>query len=148
MTEQFLNLKVKKLNSLAKIPQYKTEGSSGFDLSSVDEVLLKKGSRVLVKTGLSFEIPENFEIQIRPRSGLALKHGITVLNSPGTIDSDYRGELQIILINHSEEDFQISIGDRIAQGILAKVEKMEIVEVSEVNETQRSSGGFGSTGIK
>jgi dUTP pyrophosphatase len=139
-------LKVKKLSELAKVPEYKTVGSSGFDFSSVEDLVLKVGETALVKTGLSFEIPENLEIQIRPRSGLALKHGVTVLNSPGTIDSDYRGEIQIILINHGKEDFKISVGDRIAQGVVARVEKVELQITDEVNQTERGSDGFGSTG--
>ncbi|EJF06354.1 deoxyuridine 5'-triphosphate nucleotidohydrolase Dut [Thiovulum sp. ES] len=139
-------MKVKKLNELAKVPEYKTAGSSGFDFSSVENLVLKKGETALVKTGLSFEIPENLEIQVRPRSGLALKHGITVLNSPGTIDSDYRGEIQVILINHGKEDFQISVGDRIAQGVVARVEKVNLQITDEVSQTERGSGGFGSTG--
>jgi dUTP pyrophosphatase len=139
-------LKVKKLNELAKVPEYKTVGSSGFDFSSVEDLFLKVGEKALIKTGLSFEIPENLEIQIRPRSGLALKYGVTVLNSPGTIDSDYRGEIQIILINHGKEDFQISVGDRIAQGVVARVEKVNLQITDEVSQTERGSGGFGSTG--
>lgn len=134
-------------------PQYATEGSSGFDLRAnlSEPLVIKIGKRAIVPTGLFFELPENFEMQIRPRSGLAAKNGVTVLNTPGTIDNDYRGEIKVILINLGEEDFTINNGDRIAQGVLAPVYGKEIinfVKVSEVStDTTRSAGGFGSTGV-
>jgi dUTP pyrophosphatase len=136
-------------------PEYATNGSAGFDLrANLEEeiTILAKGGRAIVPTGLYFELPSNFEMQIRPRSGLAAKNGVTVLNSPGTIDSDYRGEVKVILINHGEEDFKINHGDRIAQCVIASVINNNIFNLNQVNEisddTQRSSGGFGSTGIK
>ena len=139
-------LRVKKLSDLAQIPHYQTLGSAGFDLHSVDDVVLKPMERVLISTGLSFEIPDGYEIQIRPRSGLAYKHGITVLNTPGTIDSDYRGEIKVLLINLSNENFEIKIGDRIAQAVMQEVVQVEFEEVLELSESERGEGGFGSTG--
>ena len=141
-----VKLKVKKLSKLAEIPQYQTEESAGFDLHSVDDVILKPFERKLIATGISFEIPKGYEIQIRPRSGLAYKHGITVLNSPGTIDSDYRGEIKILLINHSDEDFEIKVGERVAQAVIQKVYQASFEEVEDLNSTVRGVAGFGSTG--
>jgi len=141
-----IKLKVKKLSKLAEIPQYQTEESAGFDLHSVDDVILKPFERKLIATGISFEIPKGYEIQIRPRSGLAYKHGITVLNSPGTIDSDYRGEIKILLINHSDEDFEIKVGERVAQAVIQKVYQASFEEVEDLNSTVRGVAGFGSTG--
>lgn len=135
-------------------PDYATNGSSGFDLRAnlTESVTLKSGDRAIIPTGLYFEIPEKFEIQVRPRSGLAAKNGVTVLNSLGTIDSDYTGEIKIILINHGDEDFTINHGDRVAQGILASVLNKKIVRLSKKTEinsnTERGDGGFGSTGIQ
>lgn len=135
-------------------PEYATEWSSGFDLRAnlIEPVVLGRGLRTLVPTGLFFEIPPNFEIQIRPRSGLAAKNGITVLNSPGTIDSDYRGEIKVILINHGEADFTINHGDRIAQAVFGTVIAKNIVELIQITDvstdTGRGIGGFSSTGIK
>lgn len=129
------------------IPEYKTSGSSGMDIMSIQSSLLEPNSICAISTNLSVEIPEGYEIQIRPRSGLALKHGITVLNTPGTIDSDYRGEIKVILHNAGENDFMVEVGDRIAQMVLMKVEKMELIS-AELNETERNFDGFGSTGIK
>jgi dUTP pyrophosphatase len=139
---------IKKLNPKAKLPSYKTSGSSGMDLMALidDTLTIKPNQSVLVPTGLSIAIPDDTEVQIRPRSGLAAKSNISVLNTPGTIDSDYRGELKIILINHGKEDFLISNGDRIAQMILMPVLKIEFEEVEDLPETIRGSGGFGSTG--
>jgi dUTP pyrophosphatase len=134
-------------------PEYATAGSSGFDLRAnlEKDVWIGKGKREIIPTGLYFEIPENFEIQIRPRSGLAAKNGITVLNTPGTIDADYRGEIKIILINHGEIPFCVKHGDRIAQAVFASVIGENVVNLSQVDKisdnTQRSSGGFGSTGL-
>ena len=139
---------IKKLNPKAKLPSYKTSGSSGMDLMAlIDNTLtIKPNQSVLVPTGLSIAIPDDTEVQIRPRSWLAAKSNISVLNTPGTIDSDYRGELKIILINHGKEDFLINNGDRIAQMILMPVLKIEFEEVEDLPETIRGSGGFGSTG--
>ncbi len=133
----------------AKLPVYKTEGSAGADVSAFlsSSVTIKPFERKLIRTGLKFEIPAGYEIQVRPRSGLALKNGITVLNTPGTIDSDYRGELQIILINLSNEDFIINDGDRIAQIVFAPVAVAEYSLAVSLSESDRSSGGFGSTGV-
>ncbi len=139
---------IKKLNSSIKIPSYKTEGSSGMDLvANIEEpIKISPGNTSLIPTGIFIAIPKNFEIQIRPRSGLAAKNNISVLNTPGTIDSDYRGELKIILINLGKKDFVIKKNDRVAQMILAPVVKAEFEEVSELPETVRGEGGFGSTG--
>lgn len=139
---------IKKLNPKAELPSYKTSGSSGMDLMALidDTLTIKPNQSVLVPTGLSIAIPDDTEVQIRPRSGLAAKSNISVLNTPGTIDSDYRGELKIILINHGKEDFLINNGDRIAQMILMPVLKIEFEEVEDLPETIRGSGGFGSTG--
>ena len=130
--------------------RYKTDGSSGVDLSAFLEkkVVIKPNSSELIPTGLQVAIPEEYEIQIRPRSGLAAKESIGVLNSPGTIDSDYRGELKIILFNHSNKDFIINNGDRIAQMVLVPILKMEFEEVDSLPDTVRGQGGFGSTGKK
>jgi len=139
---------VKRLNSKVKLPEYKTTGSSGMDLMACIESPIKIAPNTLklVSTGLSIAIPEDLEIQIRPRSGLAVKSSIGVLNTPGTIDSDYRGELKIILFNHGNKDFIINNNDRIAQMVLTPVIKMELEEVDQLPETIRGSGGFGSTG--
>ena len=141
---------IKKTNKEVITPKYKTDGSSGVDLSAFLEkkVVIKPNSSELIPTGLQVAIPEEFEIQIRPRSGLAAKESIGVLNSPGTIDSDYRGELKIILFNHGKEDFIINNGDRIAQMVLVPILKMEFEEVDSLPNTVRGQGGFGSTGKK
>jgi len=146
-----VNVKIKKIDQKANIdlPKYMTEHASGMDIRAcLDQpYLLKKGQVGLISTGLSVAIPENYEIQVRPRSGLAAKHGIGVLNSPGTIDADYRGEVKVILFNFSDQDFEIQHGDRIAQIVIAKVEKMNFLEVESLNETDRNAGGFGHTGV-
>ena len=141
---------IKKTNKKVITPKYKTDGSSGVDLSAFLEkkVVIKPNSSELIPTGLQVAIPEELEIQIRPRSGLAAKESIGVLNSPGTIDSDYRGELKIILFNHGKEDFIINNGDRIAQMVLVPIVKMEFEEVDSLPDTVRGHGGFGSTGKK
>ena len=141
---------IKKTNKEVTTPKYKTDGSSGVDLSAFLEkkVVIKPNSSELVPTGLQVAIPEELEIQIRPRSGLAAKESIGVLNSPGTIDSDYRGELKIILFNHGKEDFIINNGDRIAQMVLVPILKMEFEEVDSLPNTVRGQSGFGSTGKK
>jgi len=139
---------VKKLNLKAELPKYKTEGSSGMDLKALIEkpITVKPQSSALISTGLSIAIPEDTEVQIRPRSGLASKSNISVLNTPGTIDSDYRGEIKIILFNHGKEEFTVNNNDRIAQMILMPVLKVEFEEVEELPESVRGHGGFGSTG--
>ena len=141
---------IKKTSKEVITPKYKTDGSSGVDLSAFldKEVVIKPNSSELVPTGLQVAIPVELEIQIRPRSGLAAKDSISVLNSPGTIDSDYRGELKIILFNHSKKDFIINNGDRIAQMVLVPIIKMEFEEVDSLPNTVRGQGGFGSTGKK
>ena len=139
---------IKKLNPKAELPTYKTEGSSGMDLMALIEnpIKIKSQNSALIPTGLSIAIPENMEVQIRPRSGLAAKSNISVLNTPGTIDSDYRGEIKIILFNHGKEEFTVNNNDRIAQMILMPVLKAEFEEVKNLPKTVRGSGGFGSTG--
>ena len=139
-------LKVKKLHKDAVIPSYAKNGDAGMDLYSVEAIGILSGERVLVKTGISIELPKGYEAQIRPRSGLALKKGITVLNTPGTIDEGYRGEIGVILINHSDEIVFIQKGDRIAQMVINKIESVKIEEVKELSDTDRGTGGFGSTG--
>lgn len=132
------------------LPAYATEGASGMDLrASLDEALvLHPMERSLVPTGIRIELPAGYEAQVRPRSGLAIKQGVTCLNTPGTIDSDYRGEIKVILINLGSEDCTISNGDRIAQMVFARIEKAECFQVEELNGSQRSSGGFGHTGVQ
>jgi dUTP pyrophosphatase len=128
------------------LPTYATDGAAGMDVLAAEDVTLGPGARHAVATGLALAIPHGYEIQVRPRSGLALKHGITVPNTPGTIDSDYRGELKVILINHGAESFAISRGDRVAQLVLAPVVQAAWEEVADLDDTARGSGGFGSTG--
>ena len=128
------------------LPHYATAGAAGMDVVSAEDVTIAPGARHAVATGLSMAIPQGYEIQVRPRSGLAFKHGITVPNTPGTIDSDYRGELKILLINHGAQDFAIARGDRVAQLVLAPVPQAQWVEVQELDATDRGDGGFGSTG--
>ncbi|MEJ6595349.1 dUTP diphosphatase [Parasphingorhabdus sp.] len=129
------------------LPSYETAGSAGMDVRAAEELVIAPRKRGLIGTGFAFAIPEGYEIQVRPRSGLALKKGVSIPNTPGTIDSDYRGELKIILINHGEEDFVIQRGDRIAQIVVAPVQRGILNEVADLDETQRGSGGFGSTGV-
>lgn len=130
------------------LPEYATPGSAGMDLRADEQVVLHKGEYASVGTGLYMEIPEGYEGQVRPRSGLAAKHGVTLLNAPGTIDSDYRGELRVLLINHGERPFTIDPGDRIAQIVFAPVERAQIRESLQLSPSSRDSGGFGSTGMK
>ena len=139
---------IKKLNSAVEIPKYKTRGASGMDLMAFikQPIKLPPKSSCLVPTGLSVAFSQEYEIQIRPRSGLAAKNNISVLNTPGTIDSDYRGEIKIILFNHGTSDFVINNKDRVAQMILTPVQKMELEEVKNLPDTLRGRGGFGSTG--
>ena len=130
------------------LPKYETSGSAGMDLrANIEEpIVLGSLERVLVPTGLKIAIPEGYEVQVRPRSGLAIKHGITLLNTPGTIDSDYRGELKIIMVNLSKDEYIINPQERIGQLILNKVAQMELIEVDSLDETERGAGGFGHTG--
>ena len=137
-----------KLSDGASLPEYKTTGAAGADVCSNEYCSINPGSWKMVSTGLFPEIPENFEIQVRSRSGLAAKNGVFVLNSPGTVDSDYRGEIKVILANMSDKVFEIKKGDRIAQLVVSPVQQADFSIVSEVSETQRSTGGFGSTGIR
>ena len=144
-------MKVEIINkSKHQLPKYETEQSAGVDLrANIDEpIILKPLERALIKTGLFIALPKGFEAQIRPRSGLAYKNGITVLNSPGTIDADYRGEIGVILVNLSNQEFVVNDGERIAQMVIAKHEQPQFIEVKELNKTERGAGGFGSTGIK
>ena len=133
----------------AKLPEYKTQGSAGADVCALleNDVVIKSGEYALIPTGLFFEIPAGYEIQVRARSGLAAKNGVTVLNSPGTIDSDYRGEVKVILINHGKEDFIVHSGDRIAQLVFARSLQAHFELSASLSDTQRGEGGFGSTGI-
>ena len=137
-------------NSKHPLPHYETDASAGMDLRAniSESIRLKPLERAIVKTGLFVELPVGYEAQVRPRSGLAAKKGITVLNAPGTIDADYRGEIGVILVNISNSDFVVENGERIAQMVIAKHERAEWVEVEELSETSRGDGGFGSTGIK
>jgi dUTP pyrophosphatase len=133
-----------------ELPGYETGSAAGMDIRAALEtpITLKPGDRTLISTGLQMALPEGYEAQIRPRSGLAIKNGITMLNSPGTIDADYRGEVKVIVINHGQEDFVVNHGDRIAQMVIAPVVQLPVKEVSELEETDRGEGGFGSTGIQ
>ena len=139
---------IKKLDPNVKLPSYKTKGASGMDIMAFikEPINIKPQSSALISTGLSVAFSEDFEIQIRPRSGLAAKNNISVLNTPGTIDSDYRGELKILIFNHGNKDFEVNCGDRIVQMVLIPVVKMELEETNNLPETIRGEGGFGSTG--
>lgn len=143
-----VNVEVKRLphGEGLPLPAYATQGAAGMDVVAAEDVTIAPGARHPVATGLSVAIPQGYEIQVRPRSGLAFKHGITVPNTPGTIDSDYRGELKVLLINHGTEDFAIARGDRVAQLVVAPVTQGIWQEVDELNATTRGEGGFGSTG--
>ncbi|QWV92227.1 dUTP diphosphatase [Geomonas oryzisoli] len=140
-------IRIKRLRS-TPLPCYMTEQAAGVDLHAAleEDFVLHPGERALVPTGLSVEIPPGFEAQVRPRSGLALRHGIALVNSPGTIDADYRGEIGVIVINHGNEPFAIKDGERIAQMVFARCERAEFIEVDELGETERGAGGFGHTG--
>ncbi len=139
---------IKKLDPKVTLPSYKTKGASGMDLMAFvkEKIVIKPQTSALIPTGLSVAFSEDYEIQIRPRSGLAAKNNISVLNTPGTIDSDYRGELKIIIFNHSNHDFIVNNNDRVAQMVLTPIAKMELEEANELPETLRGEGGFGSTG--
>jgi dUTP pyrophosphatase len=144
-----IEVRVKRLNHGAglPLPDYASKGAAGMDICAAESLILRTGRRHAVATGFAFAIPDGYEVQVRPRSGLALKNGITCLNTPGTIDSDYRGEVKVILANLGEDDFQITKGDRIAQIVVAPVTHAAMVEVDEIDETARGAGGFGSTGV-
>ena len=142
-----MKLLVEKINQKAILPFQAHEGDAGMDLFSVDEVILKPMERKLIHTGIKIQLPENTEAQIRPRSGLALKNGITVLNTPGTIDEGYRGEIGIILINLGTEEFKVEEGMKVAQMVIKPTLSLEVEEVVELTETTRGQGGFGSTGV-
>lgn len=167
-----MKLELVKLNKDVKIPKYETKNSAGFDLvannfkmlyethyeevtyenveniaeHNYDSIMLQPSDRLLIGTGFKVKVPEGYEMQIRPRSGIALKNGISVVNTPGTIDADYRGEVGVVLINHSEIPFKVKLGDRIAQGVINKIKQIEFNEVDELSKTDRGEGGFGSTG--
>ena len=137
----------RRIDPAAKLPEYAHPGDAGMDVRSVEDVTLAPGARALVHTGLVLMLPPDAEAQVRPRSGLALKHGVTVLNTPGTIDAGYRGEVGVILVNLGTEPFTVEKGMKIAQIVVSPVAQAEIVEVASVDETDRGAGGFGSTGI-
>ena len=142
-----MTIRFKKLRPDAVLPSYAHPGDAGMDVRSVEDLAIAPGARALVHTGLVMALPPGYEAQVRPRSGLALKHGITVLNTPGTIDAGYRGEVGVILANFGDETFSIAKGDRIAQIVVAPVTTAEIAEAETVDETDRGGGGFGSTGV-
>ncbi|BAW65527.1 dUTP diphosphatase [Helicobacter pylori] len=142
-----MKIKIQKIHPNALIPKYQTEGSSGFDLHAVEEVMIKSHSVGLVKIGICLSLEVGYELQVRTRSGLALNHQVMVLNSPGTVDNDYRGEIKVILANLSDKDFKVQVGDRIAQGVVQKTYKAEFIECEQLDETSRGSWGFGSTGV-
>lgn len=141
-----MKMKIKKLNSEAIIPQYQSQGAAGFDFHALNELVLQPGERGIIETGLAVALDIGYELQVRPRSGLAFKHGISIVNTPGTVDSDYRGEVKIVLINHGSEEFAVKKGERVAQGVIKEVVQAQIVEVDELDSTQRGEAGFGSTG--
>ena len=149
MPSQKVDIRVKRLDHGAGLPMpaYATSGAAGMDISAAESLTLRAGKRHAVATGFAFAIPDGYEVQVRPRSGLALKHGITCLNTPGTIDSDYRGEVKVILANLGDEDFVINTGDRFAQLVVAPVTQGIMVEAEALDDTERGTGGFGSTGV-
>ena len=149
MHAQKVDVRVKRLDhgTGLPLPAYATSGAAGMDITAAESLTLRPGKRHAVATGFAFAIPDGYEVQVRPRSGLALKHGITCLNTPGTIDSDYRGEVKVILANLGEEDFVINTGDRIAQIVVAPVTQGIMCEVEALDDTDRGTGGFGSTGV-
>ena len=142
-----IKIKIKKINPEAIIPHYSHEGDAGMDVYSVEDSVIKFNERKSISTGLAFEVPRGFEIQVRPKSGLALNNGITILNTPGTLDSGYRGELKVIIFNTSNQSYQVKKGEKIAQIVLARYEEAEIEETNELSQTKRAEGGFGSTGL-
>ena len=142
-----MTVKFRKIDPAAILPSYAHPGDAGMDVRSVEELVVEPGGRKLVRTGLVMMLPPGYEAQVRPRSGLALKNGVTVLNTPGTIDEGYRGEVGVILANLGEEPFRVEKGAKIAQIVIAPCTRAEIVETAEVDETARGAGGFGSTGV-
>lgn len=140
-------VKIKKLNENAIIPNFAHKGDAGMDLYSTDEVIIPPGKTALIKTGISIQLPKMTEAQVRPRSGLALKYSITVLNTPGTIDEGYRGEIGVILINHGDSDFTVTKNMKIAQMVVKPIYDINIVEVEDLGDSERGEGGFGSTGF-
>jgi dUTP pyrophosphatase len=148
--EEDLKVEVKRLRPAAVLPRYMSEGAAGLDLAACLEsepLTLAPGARALVGTGLAIALPPGYEAQVRPRSGLALRHGVTVLNSPGTIDADYRGEVQVLLVNHGQEPFVVRSGERVAQLVVARVARAVLVEVPALSDTARGAGGYGHTGV-
>ena len=143
-------IQIKKLSNEVLTPKYETSGSSGMDIAAYIErdIIINPGEKALIPTGFSLSVPRGYEVQIRPRSGLAVKKGVTVLNTPGTIDSDYRGEIKVILINLSKDEFSVKNGERIAQIVVCPIKQVIVEEVKELTETIRGIGGFGSTGTK
>ena len=142
-----MRLLISKIDPTAQLPTYAHPGDAGMDVRSLETVTLAPGARALVRTGLVFQLPPDAEAQVRPRSGLALRHGVTVLNAPGTIDAGYRGEAGVVLVNLGQEPFTVEKGMKIAQVVVAPVARAEIVEVEETDATERGTGGFGSTGV-
>lgn len=142
-------IRVKRLanGSGLPLPSYESDGAAGMDICAAEDASIEAGKRAMIATGFAFAIPAGYEIQVRPRSGLAAKKGITVLNTPGTVDSDYRGEVKVILANLGDEEFVVTRGDRIAQIVVAPVTQASVLEVSELDKTVRGAGGFGSTGV-
>lgn len=143
-----MNIRIRKLSPLAIFPSYATAGSAAMDLYALEPSTIWPGFPGIISTGIAIEIPPGFEGQIRPRSGLALRHGVTVLNAPGTIDSDFRGEVKVLLVNHGPNTARFDPGDRIAQLVIAPVIRVTLVESGELSETARGAGGFGHTGVK
>ncbi|NPV90618.1 MAG: dUTP diphosphatase [Firmicutes bacterium] len=146
MSGSDLVLRVKRVNELAKLPEYAHEGDAGMDLFAVEERVIEPGERALVGTGIVIELPPNTEAQVRPRSGMALNHGITVLNTPGTIDEGYRGEVKVILINLGKTSFKVERHMKIAQMVIKSVLRASVIEADELSDSERAEGGFGSTG--
>lgn len=146
VVENRLKLGIKKLNSEAIMPSIAHKGDAGLDVYSIEEKLVKAGEIELIGTGIALELPQNTEAQMRPRSGLALKHGITLVNSPGTIDEGYKGEIKLIIINHGKDDFKVKKGMKIAQMVIKPVLQIEVQEIEELNISERGEGGFGSSG--
>jgi dUTP pyrophosphatase len=146
--DRAVKIRIKRGAASVPLPSYATPGAAGVDLRAAESASIAPGERAFVGTGLYLEIPGGYEGQVRPRSGLALKHGVTLLNSPGTIDSDYRGEIRVILINLGQENFKVEPGDRIAQLVFAPCEQVVLEESADLSDSERASGGFGSTGVK
>ena len=147
MAYKNMKLKIKKINDSAIIPNYAHNTDSGMDLYSIEDKIIRPNETALIKTGLKIELPQNTEAQIRPKSGIALKHSVTVLNTPGTIDEGYTGEIQVILINHGERLYKVNKGEKIAQMVIMPVIRVQVEQVNELVETSRGLGGFGSTGL-